>query len=321
MVWTLLGATGQDFARSRSPDQRMLDEADIHAWADAEGVQVDIRYGTEFIYLSIANRRPTAYSGLLTYRAPDGAVLHLHAGLGANRSGLALLRADEVAGAAFDGDGSEGGWLARGLHTSVVFSSGAGGVAPCGGGVLLVAPQSGRFQLRRGEGWGSMAAHRLLLSGELLPAPLQIDASHLSIAYVAEDEHGPTDLYLVLPIQAPLPDRLRAYLGALLAARAAALRRAAHLAGTHDAAVAKALAAAAGLAATPTQPATLDEYTAARRTAVETTRPALAALSEARHAAWAAYLGGAIEQEEYERTDARLALVADIAATLGPRNP
>ena len=48
---------------------------------------------------------------------------------------------------AIGGDGAEGGWLARGMHSSVVFSSGAGSIVPCGAGLVLSAPQSGRFQV------------------------------------------------------------------------------------------------------------------------------------------------------------------------------
>src|SRR6185503_8979116 len=108
-------------------------------------------------------------------------------------AGMVLLTDDEVHGAAIDGDGSEGGWLARGLRSSALYNTGAGALARCGDVLLLTAPQSGRFQARWAEGWAEMTAHRLLLSGALLPAYVQIDATHLSIPYQAEDAHGQTD--------------------------------------------------------------------------------------------------------------------------------
>ena len=53
------------------------------------------------------------------------------------------------------------------MHTSMVFNNGAGLIAPCGASLLLSAPQSGRFQIRRPAGWDGMLAYRLLLSGAL----------------------------------------------------------------------------------------------------------------------------------------------------------
>src|SRR5262249_22091824 len=107
-----------------------------YAWADGDDVDVSVRYGAEYTYLFIANRRPTAYSGTLTYRERDGSIQHVHAGMGGPRVGIVLIKDDEVIGAAIGGDGAEGGWLARGMHTSVVFNNGAGVVAPCGAGLL-----------------------------------------------------------------------------------------------------------------------------------------------------------------------------------------
>jgi hypothetical protein len=231
MLWMLIAAAGDD-----APVAMPLAEParDTHenrsAWADDEMIDLTLRHGLVYSYLHIANRRASPYSGLLAYRAQDGDVLHIHAGIGAGRPGLVMLESDEVLGLAFDGDASEGGWLARGLSTSVVFSGGAGGVAPCGaGGLVLVAPQSGRFQMRRGQGWADIACFRLLLNGRLLTASLQVDTTHLLVPYVAEDEHGQTDMYLVLRGDAELPNPLRAYLATLLAGRAAACKHAAAL--------------------------------------------------------------------------------------------
>jgi Glycosyl hydrolases family 35 len=201
-----------------------------YAWADCAAIDVNVRYGSEYIYLFVHNRQAGAYNGMLAYRAPGGDVLHAHVGIGAGRAGIIMLREDEVVGAAIDGDGAEGGWLARGLTSSMVFNAGAGGIVPCGHGLLLMAPQSGRFQIRRSAGWAEMQAHRLLMSGELIPARVQIDAAHVLLPYTAEDDCGQTDMYLVLPREDPLPTALRAYLAAPLLARALDLEAAAEIA-------------------------------------------------------------------------------------------
>jgi hypothetical protein len=250
-----------------------------YAWADAPEIEVAVRYGAEHSYLSVRNCRDAPYNGLLAYRSAAGEVLHLHIGIGAERSALVMLRADEVAGAAFDGDGAEGGWLARGLTSSAVFNAGAGGVAPCGGGLLAAAPQSGRFQIRQSAGWAGARAYRLLLSGELIAARLQTDATHLLLPYTAEDERGQTDMYLVLPAHTSLSPEQSDYLAAALRARAAELRYAAALAGQAAPAAApeldqaaRALAASAGRIATP------DDLVAAWRSAAASIAGALAAL-------------------------------------------
>jgi hypothetical protein len=316
MAWMLLSAARDDFLQARDAAGLAFDDMDARAaWADGEGIDIDVRYGPAYTYLFVTNRRAAPYSGLLAYRAPDGAVLHLHIGMGPGRAAVVLLSGDEVAGAAIDGEGSEGGWLARGLHTSAIFANGAGGVAPCRTGVLLTAPQSGRFQLRRGEGWEGMAGHRLLLDGALFPAPLQIDATHLSVPYIAEDERGQTDMYLVLPIGEPLPPDLRGYLAALLAGHAAALRRASALAqaGGYEQAAdlfgspAETLTAAA-------RPATLDDYAALQREAVTAIRPAFEALGRALDEARGAYFAGTLAPEEFERREDRLGQILEVAA-------
>ena len=255
-----------------------------YAWADGANIDLAVRYGANHTYLAINNRRPTPYNGILAYRGRDGAVLHLHAGIGARCAGMVLLTDDEVYGAAIDGDAAEGGWLARGLRSSAMFNTGAGALARCGAGLLLTAPQSGRFQARRAEGWAGMRAYRLLLSGALLPAQVQIDAAHIAIAYVAEDARGPTDLYLILP-EGDMPPIVRSYLATLLAARIAMLRRAVTLAeGTREqrvpldtiARTVEPLTAAADhLAAIAEQFTTLDQYSAAWIAADELCRPAL----------------------------------------------
>ncbi|HEU5099371.1 MAG TPA: beta-galactosidase [Roseiflexaceae bacterium] len=200
-----------------------------YAWADGDRVDLAVRYGDRHTYLSIENRRSVPYNGILAYRGRDGAVLHLHTSIGAGRAGLVLLTDDEVYGAAIDGDGAEGGWLARGLRSSAVFNSGAGALARCGEGLILTASQSGRFQARRAEGWADLQAYRLLISGALLPAQAQIDNTHIAVAYVAEDGEGQTDMYLVLP-PGDVPPVVRDYLATALIRRAAMAERAAALA-------------------------------------------------------------------------------------------
>jgi hypothetical protein len=298
-----------------------------YAWADGANVDLTVRYGACHAYLSIDNRRPVPYNGILAYRGRDGAVLHVHAGIGAHRSGMLLLTDDEVYGAAIDGDGAEGGWLARGLRSSAVFNSGAGALVRCGEGLLLTAPQSGRFQARRPEGWPNTRAYRLLLGGALLPAAAQIDATHIAVAYVAEDARGQTDMYLVLPNGAA-PPLVRSYLATLLAARAALLRRAATLAqsadepfGAIDSPDARTTApftsAAAHLEAAAKQFATLDEYSAAWSHADELCQPAIAALAQTLTQARGALLAGRREPAAHAALEQRIARITQIVARIG----
>jgi hypothetical protein len=298
-----------------------------YAWADGANIELAVRYGATHIYLAINNRRPTPYNGVLAYRGRDGAVLHLHAGIGARCTGLVLLTDDEVYGAAIDGDGAEGGWLARGLRSSAIFNTGAGALARCGAGLLLTAAQSGRFQARRAEGWANLRAHRLLLSGALLPARVQLDAAHIAIAYVAEDTRGQTDMYLILPA-GDTPPLVRSYLATLLAARSAMLRRAATLAeNTREQQhspldsiaqiVAPFNAAAEQLEATAEQFTTLEEYSAAWATADELCQPALIALVQALTQARGALIIGQLEPAAYEDIERRVAQIIGVARRLG----
>jgi hypothetical protein len=297
-----------------------------YAWADTAEIDLSIRYGATYIYLLINNRRQSSYNGILAYRATDGAVLHLHIGIGAGRTGMVLLVGDEVHGAAIDGDGSEGGWLTRGLHSSAVFNTGAGVLARCGGGLILAAPQSGRFQTRRIEGWAEMSAHRLLMSGALLPAQIQTDAAHLVVPYVAQDEQGQTDLYLVLP-PGELPAPLREYLATLPAGRAASLRRAAALAEQLQARTdaptpmyeraAEALADAAGrLEAAATQLTSLDAYIAAWCAADERVEQAVATLGHALTRLNGAALAGTLDQASYETLERHITRIIRVSMRL-----
>jgi Glycosyl hydrolases family 35 len=298
-----------------------------YAWADGANIDLVVRYGANHTYLAIDNRRPTPYNGILAYRGRDGAVLHLHAGIGARCAGMVLLADDEVYGAAIDGDGAEGGWLARGLRSSAMFNTGAGALARCGAGLLLTAPQSGRFQARRAEGWSGMRAHRLLLSGALLPAQVQIDAAHIAIAYVAEDTRGQTDLYLILPA-GDMPPLVRSYLATLLAARTAMLRRAATLAegapeqrdplDTIAHTIESFTAAADYLAAIAEQFTTLDEYSAAWIAADDLCRSALTALAQALTQARGALLAGQLDPAAHEAIERRIARIMGVATRLNP---
>lgn len=202
-----------------------------YAWADSPGLGIELRYGQTALYLTLQNEQPAPYHGMLAYRGRDGAVLHLQVGMGGGRSGGVMLSDDEVRGAAIDGEAAEGGWFTRGQQSGIAFNNGPGALVACGAALIATAAQSGRFQARRPAGWHGMAAHRLLLNGVLLPAELQIEASHLTLPYVAEDEYGQTDCYLVLDPTQPLPGPVRSYLAGLLRARAAALRQWSRLAG------------------------------------------------------------------------------------------
>jgi hypothetical protein len=295
-----------------------------YAWADGDDVDVSVRYGDQYTYLFIANRRPTAFSGTLTYRERDGSIQHVHTGMGGPRVGMVLIKDDEVIGAAIGGDGAEGGWLARGMHTSIVFNNGAGVVAPCGAGLLFSAPQSGRFQVRRPAGWPSMIARRLLLSGVLLPATFQTDNAHLVVPYTAEDERGQTDAYLLLPDDEPLPATLCNQLGTLLQARAAALRRASALAakGAPRAGEAAALAEAAAvftqvagdLERLAERDYALDEYGAAWSVAGEQTAPAIERLRQALASMRGEQLAGALDSAVYKVAEERISRVLGIVA-------
>ncbi len=298
-----------------------------YAWADGANIDLAVRYGATYTYLAIDNRRPTPYNGILAYRGNDGAVLHLHAGIGAGRTGVVLMTDDEVSGAAIDGDGAEGGWLARGLRSSIIFNTGAGALARCGAGLLLTAPQSGRFQARRAEGWSNLRAHRLLLSGALLPASMQVDAAHIAIAYLAEDAHGQTDMYMILPADDP-PPHVRNYLATLLAARVAMLRRAVNLAADENEpsdsldniarTVEPFTVAADHLAATAEQLTSLDQYSAAWATADKLCRPALTALAQALTEARGALLGGQIAPAAHATIERRIARIVGMATRLNP---
>jgi hypothetical protein len=204
-----------------------------------------------------------------------------------------------------------------------MFNTGAGALARCGAGLLLTAPQGGRFQSRRVEGWAGMRAYRLLFSGALLPAHVQIDAAHIAIAYVAEDARGPTDLYLILP-EGDTPPIVRSYLATLLAARIAMLRRAITLAdGTREqrvpldtiARTAEPLTAAADyLAAIAEQFTTLDQYSAAWIAADELCRPAFTALAQTLTQARSALLAGQSDPAAHDAIERQIARIINIAA-------
>jgi hypothetical protein len=199
------------------------------AWADGPDIDILVRHSADATYLSIHNRRTEPYSGMLTYRNRAGELLHLHANLGPQRQGVVLLHGEEIVGVAFTGDASEGVWLVRAMRSSIVFNGGAGGVTPIGRGALLMAGQSGRFQLRRMEGWANIQSYRLTMHGQLLACPCQIEAQHLTVPYIAEDQHGQTDQYLILDTNDPLPDAVETHLRVLLKLRASEVQAAASI--------------------------------------------------------------------------------------------
>jgi hypothetical protein len=211
-----LGA-GQQLAQAVPPPET----ADIRAaWADSISVQISLRHAGAATYLAIKHRGNDPYSGVLTYRNAVGELLHVHANLGPNRSGVILLQDEEIVGAAFTADASEGVWLLRAMQSSVVFNGGSGAAVPCGTGFVLLADASGRFQIRRPSLWNQVVVYRMLRSGELVAASCQIEASHLSVPYVAQDALGSTDWYLVTPANTALEEPIRRLLVQRLVAQA-----------------------------------------------------------------------------------------------------
>ena len=62
-----------------------------YAWADGANIDLAVSYSANHTYLAIKNRRPTPYNGILAYRGRDGAVLHVHTGIGARCANVALV--------------------------------------------------------------------------------------------------------------------------------------------------------------------------------------------------------------------------------------
>jgi hypothetical protein len=101
----------------------------------------------------------------------------------------------------------------------------AQGVRSVAGGTLVTGGESRRLRLARPA--GDYGVYRLLLDGQLLEAPGRARGEALQTDYVAEDEAGETDMYVIVDDRtAPLTGFLREYLACLLLGRAQALRRA-----------------------------------------------------------------------------------------------
>jgi hypothetical protein len=99
------------------------------------------------------------------------------------------------------------------------------GVKAIEGGTLVTAADSRRFRLARPA--GNYAVYRLLLDGTLLEAAGRKRGDRLLLDYVAADELGETDLYIILnDPSALLTGFLREYTASLLMGRAHTLRRA-----------------------------------------------------------------------------------------------
>lgn len=292
-----------------------------YGWADARDVDVTVRHGERLTFVCIANRRPEPYRGTLTYRVVDGSLQHIHAGIGGLRIGLIMMSGDEVTGCAMGGDASEGAWFVRGMHSSIMFSGGGGVVVPYGDGLRLSAAQSGRFQLRRLEGWNGLRPYRLLLSGDVVPASAHIEGTHLTLPYVSEDERGVTDSYLLLPA-GPAPDPIRTDLRALLLARAQMLRTAVDPLPEDGIGMAQSLsdafqafASIAGdLEALADQPFTLDDYAAAWQRATAACEPAVVALARDLARVRSDRLTGVLDATQYAALEARLSTTLERVA-------
>jgi hypothetical protein len=295
---------------------RLIERRGGHArygWSDARDVDVTVRHGDRLTFVCVANRRPEPYRGALTYRCVDGSLQHIHIGIGGLRIGVIIISDDEVVGCAIGGDASEGAWFVRGMHSSIMFSGGAGVAAPCGSGMRLSAAQSGRFQLRRPEGWDGLIPYRLLLNGNIVPASVSIEGTHLSLPYVSEDERGITDSYLLLPV-GPAPDLIRADLRTLLLARAQMLRAAIDPLPADETDAASSLVDASGifvsaaetLEALADQPFTLDAFATTWQRATAACKPAIVALARKLTRMRSDRLTGAFDETRDAALEARL---------------
>lgn len=204
------------------------------AWADQPDIDLQLRYAQPdasnepLVYLWIANRRPQNYSGMIAYRAFDGSIEHVHVTIGPQRSGLIVLQKGDLVAVSMDGDYSEGSWIVRALRSSMVWSGGSALVVPYNldheqPTLLVSSPQSGKLSIRRPDAWPQLAAYRVLLNGELMSVELQIKQELLTLNYLAEDQHGQSDAYLICPADRVLAAGLRHSLNAQLLARASIL--------------------------------------------------------------------------------------------------
>lgn len=292
-----------------------------YGWTDVHDIDVTVRYGNRYTFVCVANRRKESYRGILTYRSVDGSLQHLHTGIGGLKIGLMLVCGDEIVGCAMAGNGSEGAWFVRGAHSSIMFSGGAGVAAPCDGGMLLSAVQSGRFQLRRPEGWDGLTPYRLLVSGEVLPADIHIEGTHLSLPYVSEDEYGVTDSYLLLPA-GPTPDLVRAGLRTLILGRAHMLRAAIVPLPDERSATVQVLAKAFGvflstaetLETLADQPFTVDAFAAAWQHATDVCEPVVVALMQGVARVRSDRLIGDLDDSRYAALEELLGAVLECVA-------
>ncbi|GAB4544298.1 MAG: hypothetical protein Kow0063_37940 [Anaerolineae bacterium] len=99
------------------------------------------------------------------------------------------------------------------------------GVKPVAGACLVTASESRRFRLPRPA--GDYAVYRLLLDGGLLEASSRTRGDTLYLNYVAADEAGTTDMYIILDAPStPLSGFLREYLTSLLMGKVSSIQQA-----------------------------------------------------------------------------------------------
>ncbi len=137
------------------------------------------------------------------------------------------------------------------------------GVKQVAGGILVTGAESRRVRLPRpADGY---ALYRLLLDGRLLDIASRTRGDKLYLNYVAADEAGETDVFILLnDPSAPLAGLLREYLTSLLMGKAQTLRRA----GEMCRALAEALASAEPLAGEGPSP-TVEDLRIAERSLAE----------------------------------------------------
>ncbi|MFQ5612065.1 MAG: beta-galactosidase [Anaerolineae bacterium] len=221
------GQATDEWLVSPTADWRtVLADVERRAWVDVPEVDVMVRYGAEAVYLAVVNRRTSSFKGDAHYLDSDGATRAVRLELSPRQMGLVSVRGGELAGAAWHAGG--GGEVAAGA-TRFAFEGDEAAVASIDGGLVLSAPDRGRFRLTRPGEWGDVVAYRLLFGGEMVVLKTRVRGQTLSLDYVAGDERGLTESVWLLAGGAALPPLLAEHLQSLLAGQAQVVDRCADL--------------------------------------------------------------------------------------------